>query len=642
MQRFSLFLTTAIGALALLSVVLLIDDRILDWEEFRALPGENQSFYQFWIQSADRVPGPLAGMWISLRLFGGAIEGLRLPAFLAAFTSLALAAALAPRITREKLAIPLVLFLFGTNAFFIDYARWGIYVYSVGILYSIPMVYLFLRINEGALQRPEKLALALLAFFGIYLDARSGILIMAAGPTAVLVSHFLSASQSRGRLREKTGSLLYCSPFVFSFLLYGRKMIIRVLPWLADSTSTLHNPRSYKPYLYFRYSGVPQNVSGFVEFYGKRTYDLFQAIFRSIGSADAFVTRTLLVFFLIGLGVSVLRSRRSPRRLFLAVYLLIGLALCALLNIAGMYPFGNPRYCLFLMFPVFLLTAWGLIDVLHVLSKAFRGKKEGAFALISLFTSSILLLTSLYLLYNESLVRLRRGTAVRTAIYLMRSDADLVLTARRYECVLRYWAPEQLKKTVTIRPDTLELIEQRLSDADCERITVISRETPIREGDPRVEALLVKWGVKMESCTTFPDRTYNALFHKYNVSVRRFIRRDRLAEEKGITIEPRLVMSTAKITSAGDLELSGWTVSPERIDTVRVLAGDKILGNAEYPTRRPDLAKLYPEFGTDYFGYQFRCRYDPELEGVPITVEAVCGAKPLMRKTRDTLLDERQ
>ncbi len=647
MQRTIYCLTAFMALIVVLTLFTRIDDRILDWEEFRFFltPREGDSLFAFLKRT--EVIGPLQplNVWVVRRVFDGPIEALRIMPLLSALVALLFAVRFCPSVTGKKELAAFYLFALGMNAFFVDYARWGHVTYIVSIAYSIPMFYLFLRIHQGALTFTEKLLLCLGAALGVFLDRRTGSLLMITGTVTVLAAHFIDPSPARPPLRTKLKDLLCTTPFLLMFAIRGWRYVVASLPWLFQKDDTLlHSPTHYFSGLYFKFNAdYPKTPLGLLHFYMDRTWDVLWLFFHPVGTFSRHVPRALLVLFAVAVVVAIasIIRKKAQKRTFVLLFLLIGLLGCYALNLIGVYPFGQPRYCLFLMYPAVTLAAFGLSDIVAFSTYLLRKRFHGSVGRIYMVLCVLLCCIAANRLYSESTLRISRGNAARDIISVMQSDTDLLLTIQRYVPILAYYAPENRRKALLLSKNAEE-IRKRLADPECKIVTVITRKQTIVEGNPEVEHLLYEFHAPAYGASLLQDMRYSGMFRKFNVVARVFEHRtmttvDLMTAKQSVELN----ISAARITQDGMFLITGWLIPPKGITEIRILAGDTVLGYAIYPTLRFDIGKVFPEYKTNYFGYVFKEPYSEAWDGESIMVEARAGSQVVARVRVNEIDDQR-
>ena len=78
----------------------------------------------------------------------------------------------------------------------------------------------------------------------------------------------------------------------------------------------------------------------------------------------------------------------------------------------------------------------------------------------------------------------------------------------------------------------------------------------------------------------------------------------------------RFACSTAEITDDGRIRLNGWALHAVPLARISVRAGERRLGDATFPTARADIARQFPEYGTEKAGFAFESVLPPDLRGI--------------------------
>jgi hypothetical protein len=87
-----------------------------------------------------------------------------------------------------------------------------------------------------------------------------------------------------------------------------------------------------------------------------------------------------------------------------------------------------------------------------------------------------------------------------------------------------------------------------------------------------------------------------------------------VASRRGdIALSPKMGLSRVEIDSSGKLTVFGWVLAAEKIDEIIVALDGSVVDRAEYPSPRPDVYQIYPEYGTTRSGFRFETQVVSEI-----------------------------
>lgn len=608
--------------LAVTNISTLLTERVLDWEEYRILEGIDTPLGEHLSSNLGYGLYHKLSHWVTYRIFDHSMIGLRFFSILTAIASVVLVVFFSRKIFDDDSSVVFVLFVFSTGWFFLDYARWGIAGYSAATLFYILTFYIFWKLSETKIGVGDKILLAVLGGVGIFVLFHT-LLAAAIGPATVIGCHLLRTPTDRSNLVRKLKGLAYFSSYpIVAGALYTPLIL---LPRLK-AKGYVHGSDDYKPYLYFANNDdYDRSLIGAFQFYREKTYDLIYWVLHPIGESGAVIATYCVPLLLMGLILSFMPRRIRSPRFFVAMYVITAISGLIVLNLLRAYPIGNPRYGFFLLFPAALIVAYALSDLITIFNWMFR------FIPRSLIVGAVsigLCFLAAYLSVQEANRRLEAGERVTQALGMMRAEHDLLLVESRYRVVVPTMAPSVREKMILLRPASKESpgdtsapeIMSALGDPAYERILTVSRR-PRFNGHDDITQRLAQYYVATSSVDLHPDRSYEVVFHKYNMHLRTWRLREAVMTSTLRDLPTKFGNNNPQLTEDGNLKLRGWILSPQTIDRLEASIGGETFQDVRYPLPRPDVSGSNPAYLIELPGFEVYTPFRTEYEGQEIVLK---------------------
>jgi len=321
--------------------------------------------------------------WLCDRLFRGALWGYRLPGTLAGIATIGVLMWLAWRFWPKRRALPVcvgLLAAFGTQH--TRLCRWGMANYGEYVLVAALVLGLFLHLLQGPLSARQVRWAVALFFLAPWLHPVLLIPLAAGLVALVLLRREQGTDALRVRISRWGSELRYFALVPVAFLVhrFGE-------PFYDFAAGAV--TRSGLMYDFFALPEARHTLPGFTILLWQRTLSLFAALAHvssSVGSAiwaveptpgEVVCTRLILFFMLVGIVFPFQNRRLNREQLLLGVSLVLGVAATLLLGIFGGFPYGRPRYAMFLHGPIVLLASLGFLETLRLVRSALEAAARG-------------------------------------------------------------------------------------------------------------------------------------------------------------------------------------------------------------------------------------------------------------------------
>src|SRR6185295_5253606 len=182
-MRFSRFLLVAAGILGSFGILSFPTERTLDWEEFRFIAYIHEPLWRF-LALCNGSENAIAGLhlistqgpiWFMWRIAGMHTVAWRIPSFVVGLTGLWLMWMLARRLFKDQTWAACAVLLLCVNQCLIDYSRWALTFYALGIVYPLAVFYMFTKLAGGeCLTRRQRIAMFMLGAVALELNIREG------------------------------------------------------------------------------------------------------------------------------------------------------------------------------------------------------------------------------------------------------------------------------------------------------------------------------------------------------------------------------------------------------------------------------------------------------------------------------------
>jgi hypothetical protein len=507
--------------------------------------------------------------------------------------------------------------------------RWGMMLYSEYFLCTSALLFLLMVFMSGEQRRWHKVSAFLLCLITPWVYF-STVVSTAAG---IAVAVGLRWNQLRARsLRSIAKVAREFWPFwiaVPSYCIASRFEI-----WQAGRRPSLLG-------FFFPTSDFPDTLKGMLQFVFQRTGSLYRNLVKvhmgfavsfrhTVVSADNVLTAICLVLAVIGIAACVWRGRRDAKRAFIVLYtILLGCGILVL-SLLDKYPYGDPRYALYLLLPVLLLAAYGWSDIAHFVAAVFRRVPNlgfGSFRTVPASRVALVLFFAFFpvavagvgfhragVLHAERSRRIAAADGIKNALRTDRSD--LALISHDALCSTRLIAPELAERAVNmgyrvgtkwpVTQPAEDLLERLRTDPP-KTVLVATYHAPPQKTHPHFMKLFPpgKWA---SDALPSPGKMYVVHLTRLDQSTK---------------LPPRIGRSQAVLRLDGDLSLKGWVMAGEEVLRVELLLDGKLLGNATFPQRRPDVLAKFPEYGTDYCGFTYHAVLKEGTHPDRVTARAV-------------------